>query len=95
MLDPSVLILISVAETEKHGYAIMVDIQHFANRRLSSGTLYAAIARLKDRRFIRRVLPANRRHMYRITVFGKRHLQQQLEQLDLAVGTARRRLRCD
>jgi DNA-binding PadR family transcriptional regulator len=95
MLDPSVPILASVAQSEKHGYAIMVDIQHFANRRLSSGTLYAAIARLRDRRFIRPVLPADRRHMYRITAFGKRHLEQQLEQLDLVVGTARRRLEAD
>ena len=46
MSDPTLLILASLAEGERHGYAIMEDIERFADVRLGPGTLYGAITRL-------------------------------------------------
>ena len=46
MLDPSLLILASLAGGDKHGYAMMEDIEAFAGARLGPGTLYGAITRL-------------------------------------------------
>ena len=40
------LVLVSLAEGPKHGYAIADDITRFSGRRLGAGTLYGAIARL-------------------------------------------------
>jgi DNA-binding PadR family transcriptional regulator len=47
MGDPSLLILASLTDSPKHGYAIMEDIQRFAGVRLGPGTLYGAITRLE------------------------------------------------
>ena len=49
MSDPTLLVLASLADGAKHGYAMMVDIQSFANIRLGPGTLYGAITRLEQR----------------------------------------------
>jgi DNA-binding PadR family transcriptional regulator len=48
MTDPSILILASLADGEKHGYAIMLDVQQFAGVELGPGTLYGAITRLVE-----------------------------------------------
>jgi hypothetical protein len=40
MSDPSLLILASLAEGDKHEYAMMTDIRTFANVELGPGTLY-------------------------------------------------------
>ena len=55
MSDPTLLVLASLADGEKHGYAMMEDIQRFANVRLGPGTLYGAITRLEQRGWIRPV----------------------------------------
>ena len=41
--DPTILILASLADGDKHGYAIMEDIQVFAGIRLGPGTLRAPL----------------------------------------------------
>lgn len=93
MTDPSLLILASLAEGEKHGYAMMEDIQRFAGVRLGPGTLYGAITRLEQRSWIEPVDSDDRRRRYRITAVGKRSLQEQLAQLNQVVRTGLRRLR--
>ena len=55
--DPTLLVLASLADGEKHGYAIMVDVQEFAGVELGPGTLYGAITRLEERGLIRPVQP--------------------------------------
>ena len=45
MTDPTLLILASLADGEKHGYAMTEDIWRFAEVRLGPGTLYGAITR--------------------------------------------------
>jgi DNA-binding PadR family transcriptional regulator len=91
--DPTLLVLASLADGEKHGYAIMEDIQRFAAVRLGPGTLYGAITRLEERGWIRALASADRRRPYAITGAGKQYLAQQLAHLDQVVKIATRRLR--
>ena len=92
MSDPSVLVLASLAEGDKHGYAMMVDIERFAGVRLGPGTLYGAITRLEERKWIAPVGPRDRRQPYTITGAGQDYLREQLESLGRIVRTGRRRL---
>ena len=45
--DPPLLVLASLADEPKHGYAITQDVAETMGVRLSAGTLYAVIARLE------------------------------------------------
>ena len=93
MSDPSLLVLASLADGDKHGYAMMEDIREFAGVRLGPGTLYGAITRLEERGWIRPVSTGGRRQPYGLTAAGKRHLETELATLDQIVRTASRRLR--
>jgi DNA-binding PadR family transcriptional regulator len=93
MTDPTLLILASLAEGDKHGYGMMTDIQAFANVALGPGTLYGAITRLEQRGFIRPVAGDDRRQPYRLTAAGRRYLEEQLTALESMVGVGLRRLR--
>ncbi len=81
MNDPTLLILASLAEGDKHGYAILTDVKTFAGVELGVGTLYAAITRLENRSFIKALPAEDRRRPYRLTPQGRRHLQDQLAAL--------------
>ena len=93
MSDPSLLVLASLADGDKHGYAITNDIRLFAGVDLGPGTLYGAITRLEERGLIEPVPSDDRRKPYRITAAGVRHLEEQVSSLEGVVRTARRRLR--
>ena len=93
MSDPVLLVLASLADGDKHGYAMMEDIQTFAGVRLGPGTLYGAITRLEERGWIRPVRTTGRRQPYSITAAGRRHLTEQLAALNRVVDTGVRRLR--
>ena len=93
MSDPTLLILASLAEGEKHGYAMMEDVRRFAGIRLGPGTLYGAITRLEEKGWIRPVASDDRRQPYAITAAGKKHLEEQIGALEQIVKTAQRRLR--
>lgn len=93
MTDPSILILASLADGDKHGYAMMSDIQTFAGVELGPGTLYGAITRLEQRGFIRPVAGGDRRQPYRLTAAGRRHLEEQLAALASVVRAGLGRLR--
>ena len=92
MSDPSLLILSSLAEGDKHGYAMMEDIERFAGVRLGPGTLYGAITRLEALGWIRPVGQAERRQPYAITGAGRRYLRSQLANLGRVLRTGLRRL---
>ncbi len=49
---PATLILASLAEGTKHGYALTKDIEVFAGVRLAPGTLYEALSRLEGQGLI-------------------------------------------
>jgi DNA-binding PadR family transcriptional regulator len=93
MSDPTLLVLASLADGEKHGYAIMEDIQSFASVRLGPGTLYGAITRLEERGWIRPVGSQDRRQPYRLTAAGQQYLEEQLASLGRVIKTATRRLK--
>ena len=93
MSDPTLLILASLAEGDKHGYAMMDDIRTFANVELGPGTLYGAITRLEQRGFIRPVGGGDRRQPYRLTAAGRRHLEEELAGLASMVRVGQSRLR--
>ena len=93
MTEPTLLILASLADGDKHGYAMMDDIHGMAGVRLGPGTLYGAITRLEERGWIRAMGAEDRRRPYRLTAAGRRHLQAELEGLDRMVQAGLRRLR--
>jgi DNA-binding PadR family transcriptional regulator len=91
--DPTLLVLASLADGDKHGYAMIDDIERFANVRLGPGTLYGAITRLEQRGWIRPVDADDRRQPYRLTAEGRRHLKTELDELEQMVKTGLRRLK--
>jgi DNA-binding PadR family transcriptional regulator len=90
--DPALLILISLAEGPKHGYAMTEDIAQIASERLGPGTLYWAIARLESRRLIEPIKTADRRNPYRLTPLGERALRARLTNIQAIARVGQRRL---
>jgi DNA-binding PadR family transcriptional regulator len=86
-------VLASLADTDKHGYSMMEDIERFAGIRLGPGTLYGAITRLEQRGWIRPLASQDRRQPYAITSAGREHLATELSQLDRFVRAGLRRLK--
>ena len=93
MLDPTLLLLASLAGGQKHGYAMMTDIEAFAGVRLGAGTLYGAVARAEQRGLIEPATPTQRRQPYRLTPVGRGHLRERLALLDRVQRAAARRPR--
>jgi DNA-binding PadR family transcriptional regulator len=91
--DPELLILSSLAGGPKHGYAMKLDIALFAGVELGPGTLYSAITRLVDNRWIEPQGEHGRQRPYRITIEGLEHLQTQLEKMQRLARFGLRRLR--
>jgi len=72
--DPSMLVLASLADGPKHGYAITQDVAAQVGVQLGPGTLYGAIGRLEERGLIEALPPEKRRRPYRITAAGAAEL---------------------
>ena len=64
--DPSLLILTSLADGPKHGYAIMADVAAFSGLSMEPGTLYGALSRLERRGWVRPLAAGGRRRSYEI-----------------------------
>ena len=93
--EPSLLILVSLSDGPKHGYAIMADVEAGTGRPLGPGTLYAALARLEERGFIEALEPVERRRPYRLTALGATNLKEQLSGLEAFARLGLRRLGTD
>ena len=78
MADRRLLVLVSLSDGPRHGYAIQQDIDSFARVRLGPGTLYGAIASLERDGHIRALPGEDRRRPYEITPAGRRALEDQL-----------------
>jgi DNA-binding PadR family transcriptional regulator len=91
--EPALLILISLAEEPKHGYAIALDIESMTGQRLGPGTLYGAITRLEERGWIQPLPAAERRRPYKLTAAGQRVLRARLESLKQLARIGQTRLR--
>jgi DNA-binding PadR family transcriptional regulator len=87
---PATLILSSLADGAKHGYALTKDIEAFAGVRLAPGTLYEALTRLENQGLIEALASDDRRRPYRLTAAGARalqaHLQAQRHVADVGLG---------
>ena len=79
--EPSLLILVSLSDGPKHGYAIMQDVEAGTGRPMGAGTLYAALARLEEQGFIEPMASVDRRRPYRLTAVGASNLAEQLRGL--------------
>ena len=90
--EPAVLILISLADGPKHGYAMIEDIESIADVRMGPGTLYGAIARLESAGWIEALAPRERRNPYRMTASGERALRLRLRNLAAIARVGERRL---
>ena len=93
--EPSLLILVSLSDGPKHGYAIMTDVEAGTGRPLGPGTLYAALARLEERGLIEARAPVDRRRPYRLTGLGETTLKEQLSGLEAFARLGLRRLGTD
>jgi DNA-binding PadR family transcriptional regulator len=76
--DRSVLILTSLADEPKHGYALIKDIEDFAGIKLGAGTLYGALAMLEKAGLVEALPAEDRRRPYRITAAGREQLRTRL-----------------
>ena len=99
--EPTFFILLSLAQGEKHGYAILKDVEAVSegNVTLSTGTLYEALARLLDQGLIERVEsasdaghPGRPRKHYRLSARGLRVMQAETARLQALLVAAQQRL---
>jgi len=90
--EPALLILISLADGPKHGYAMTQDIAAVSGQKLGPGTLYGAIARLESRKWIEPLPADDRRRPYKLTGAGQRVLKARLEALRAMTRAATQRL---
>jgi DNA-binding PadR family transcriptional regulator len=91
-------ILLTLATGERHGYAIIQDIQSRpeAGLAVETGTLYRALQRLVEQEFVRptepRRSPADddeRRRYYAITAAGRRAASAEARRMASLVDSAR------
>jgi DNA-binding PadR family transcriptional regulator len=90
--DPAVLILSSLAGGDKHGYALIKDIEVFAGVALGPGTLYGALSRLEERGLIEALTSRDRRRPYRLTAAGATALRVYLNHARAVADVGLRRL---
>jgi DNA-binding PadR family transcriptional regulator len=76
--DRSILILTSLADAPKHGYALIKDIEDFAGIKLGAGTLYSALAMLEKSGLVEALPAEERRRPYQITAAGREQLRVRL-----------------
>jgi DNA-binding PadR family transcriptional regulator len=88
---PASLILSSLADGAKHGYALTKDVESFAGVRLAPGTLYEALSRLEAHGLIEALESHDRRRPYQLTAAGAAALATYLKaQRDVAEVGLRR-----
>ena len=75
---PATLILSSLADGTKHGYALTKDIEEFADVRIAPGTLYEALSRLESQKLIEAVPSNDRKRPYTLTAGGAAALSEHL-----------------
>jgi DNA-binding PadR family transcriptional regulator len=76
---PATLILSSLADGAKHGYALTKDIESFAGVHLAPGTLYEALSRLETQGLIEALESHDRRRPYQLTAVGASTLRVHLD----------------
>ena len=95
--EPVLLILLSLVERPRHGYAILQDTEAISHGRvrLSTGTLYGALRRLLNDGWIERFDDGDDsrgKQAYRLTSLGRRNLQTEVTRLKQLTRAANLRL---
>jgi DNA-binding PadR family transcriptional regulator len=97
-LTPAVFyILFALAEGEKHGYAIMKEVETVSSGQftMGPGTLYTTIQRLLELGLIEETSTASsserRRRCYRLARMGRKALEAELSRMESLVRSAQRR----
>ena len=72
MSETAYYILLSLLETERHGYAIMQHVEEVTKGRirLGAGTLYGTLSKMEKGGLIQVAQEVDKRKIYRITEFG-------------------------
>lgn len=100
LTTPVFHILLALADRERHGYGILLDIagRTGGRLRLGTGTLYTAVRRLLEDGLLEESderpapdLDDQRRRYYRLTRFGRDVLAAEAHRLESLVGMARER----
>ncbi|HEY1508949.1 MAG TPA: PadR family transcriptional regulator [Solirubrobacteraceae bacterium] len=89
---PATLILSSLADGPKHGYALTKDIEAFAEVRIAPGTMYEALARLERQGLVEPLESTDRRRPYRLTAAGAVALRANLDSQRRVADVGLRRL---
>lgn len=98
LTEPVLLILMSLADKPRHGYALMKDIEILSTGRvsLSTGTLYGALRRLLEEGWIERFEQedtSREKQAYRLTAAGHGQLRRELDRMKQLTHAAAVRLR--
>lgn len=98
LTEPVLLILISLADGPRHGYVILKEIESLTDGRvqMSTGTLFGAIRRLLEYRWIVRFEQQDTsrdKQAYRLTPLGRKQLKNELERLKQLTRAANVRMK--
>ena len=98
LTEPVLLILLSLADKPRHGYALMKDIETLsAGRvRMTTGTLYGALRRLLEDEWIERFDQedtSREKQAYRLTSTGRKQMAAELDRMKQLTRAAAARLR--
>ena len=96
--EPVFWILLSLAGDPRHGYALMKDVERLSEGRVrvTTGTLYGALARLLEDRLIERFTTADTardKQAYRLTPAGRARLRDETDRLRHVARLATARLK--
>jgi DNA-binding PadR family transcriptional regulator len=90
--DATILVLTSLAEGPKHGYALIKDIEAMSGEAMGPGTLYGVLARLEQEGLVEAIESEDRRRPYRLTGAGVVALRERLETITHVAKIGLRRL---
>jgi len=84
--EPVLLILTSLADQPRHGYALLKDIEWLSGGRvrMSTGTLFGALRRLLEEGWIERFEledTSRQKQAYRLAAAGRKQLQLELDRM--------------
>ena len=96
-LTPAVVhVLLALAAGDRHGYAILKEVQRQSESRLrvGPGTIYGTLQRLMEAGWVEEVDPAHagtdaRRRYYRLTRGGREALKAEVDRLGALLEVAR------
>jgi DNA-binding PadR family transcriptional regulator len=98
LTEPVLLILMSLTDKPRHGYALMKDIATLSNGRvrMSTGTLYGALRRLLEDAWIERFEQedtSREKQAYKLTRTGRAQFLLELDRMKQLTRAAGARLR--